>query len=226
MLSVSLACVVPAGAQSSASAQPTSSSSQSSPSIGTPLPVGFSLNLGWNETSRTNISIPVTNSQNAAMTILGVQTTANFFVEDFPQTIPANGKGEILLMYQAQTNVTGPSDILRLMTNFGELSMTIDHGRTQVASLSGTSLNWKVGETPMAKSVTLTIAAGSTVVPQSVTATGVGNTASLTALGGGKYQISVIPGSTATPEEFPVVIVYSPAVPDATAVVVANVSQN
>ena len=182
------------------------------------------LNLAWNETQRV-FEVSVTNPAAKAATVLGVQTTSGLYVVSFPVALPAGGAGTFNLLYFSQTGVTSTSDLLRVLTDQGQITVTVDHARAQAPTISPGSLQWSIGEATATKSATLTLPAG-TGTAVGIIVLGLGNSAQLTSLGNGGYRIDVAPGSTAKAESFPVIVQLQPAIPDLQPVVTCTVGGN
>jgi hypothetical protein len=176
------------------------------------FPASISLGLAWNESYRTGITVPINNPFQKAIEILGVQTSANLFVTDFPKTIGANGTGSMVLIYFSRFNSTGDSDSVRILTDSGEVDIPVAHARAAAYQLSAQRLSWNVGDAVAAKTVTVTFAANTTV-PLAAAAMGTQNSVSVLPQGGGVYLISVTPASTASPEAFPAIVTLNPALP-------------
>lgn len=176
------------------------------------FPASISLGLAWNESYRTGVTVPISNPYSTALEVLGVQTSGNLFVTDFPKTIGANGTGSMTLIYFSRFNSTGDSDSVRILTDQGEVDIPVAHARAAAYQLSAQRLTWNVGEAPAAKAVTVTFAANTTV-PLAATAMGRQNTVTIEPQGGGAYLISVTPASTASPENFPAIVTLNPALP-------------
>jgi len=166
--------------------------------------------LGWQQSSKT-FSVLLTNDSNKPLQIEGIQTTAGLYVVSFPQLVAANSSADIQLTYAA-TMGGGDVDLVRLLTNRGDKQILVTHPRQQVVQLSARTLQWAVGEAPAPKSVTFTVT-GNVSVPQGVETPGKLDSASLNKLADGTYQITVNPGSTASPRQFPVVVDFSPKLP-------------
>lgn len=171
----------------------------------------ISLGLGATETHRV-FDFSVSNSGSTALTILGVQSTANLYVTSFPTSIPANGSAPFGLLFSASANSTGPSEFLHVLTNQGDRVFQFNHDRAQVVQISATSLQWAVGDPLAAKTITLTIA-GNQAVIAGVTTSGTGNNASVQPGSGGQYTISVTPGSTSGANRFIVAVALNPTLP-------------
>jgi len=186
------------------------------------FPPSLSLNLGWNESYREGIAIPISNGNTKPMTVIGVQASPNLFVEDFTRTVPAGGTGSITLVYFSLYNATGDTDIVRILTDSGEVDIPVSHSRVSAYQVDNQQLTWHVNDAAAAKTVNLTMAAGTTT-PQSVRALGAGNTATLTPTGGNTYQIAVTPGSTSVAGSFPVIVTLNPTLPGGPLVVTCNI---
>jgi len=156
------------------------------------------------------------------MTVFGVQTTSGLYVVDYPKVIGPKAQATVTLLYIAKSNSTESVDLLRLMTNHGEKIVQITHDREQVVQFDTTSLQWQQGEAPAAKVINLIVAPNMSV-PKGVHVMGAGNTATLQNLGDGRYQISVVPASTAKPQIFPVFVQFVPALPSVTTTISCSV---
>jgi hypothetical protein len=181
----------------------------------------LSLGLKSNEAIRT-FSVAVQSNEDTPMTVFGVQTTSGLYVVDYPKVIGPKTQATVTLLYIAKSNSTESVDLLRLMTNHGEKVVQITHDREQAIKFDTTSLQWQQGEAPNAKVVNLTVAPNSSV-PKGIKIMGSGNTATLEDLGGGHYQISVVPVSTAKVSEFPAFIQFVPALPGATTTISCSI---
>jgi hypothetical protein len=180
-----------------------------------------SLGLGATETLRT-FDFTLNNSSNSALTVIGVQTTANLYVTDFSKTIPANGSGVISLLFSASANSTGPSDFLHVLTNQGDRVFQFDHNRAQAVQISPTTLSWAVGDPLTPKTITLTITNNLAVVA-GIGASGTGNTATVQPSTGGQYVVTVVPGSTSSANKFIVSITLNPSLPGVVPVILCTV---
>lgn len=180
-----------------------------------------SLDLGWNETSRA-FGFSVNNGGSSALTVIGVQSTSNLYVTDFPTTIPANGSAVFSLLFMASAQSTGPSEFLHVLTNQGDRVFQFDHNRAQVIQLSQTTLQWAVGDALTPKTITLTVA-GNQVVVSGVTTSGTGNNATIQPGAGGQYTVTVTPGSTAAGNRFIVTLGLNPSLPGVVPIVLCTV---
>jgi hypothetical protein len=187
------------------------------------FPASLALDLGWNESYRAGIQVPISNTGGAALTILGLQVSANLFIENFPSTVGAGGTGTITLIYFSRYNASGESDAIRVLTNLGEVDIPVAHTRMAAYHKDVKDLTWNVNDALTTQTVTLTMASGTTV-PQAVTALGTGNTATLTPAGGLVYKIAVTPGSTATAGSFPVIVTLNPSLPGGPLVITCNIT--
>ena len=168
------------------------------------------MNLDWQEATKT-ISVALVNDASDPLKVEGIQTSAGLYVVSYPQTVAPGRSAPIELFYQA-VNATGDLDVIRLLTNQGDKEIQVYHPRQQVVQLSANTLTWTVGEEPAVKTIAFTVNGG-TVTPKSAKAYGHGNSAAVTSLGGGRYQLSITPASTAAAEQFPVVIDFDPKLP-------------
>jgi len=180
-----------------------------------------SLQLKHNEALRT-FEVEVQSDDDKPMKVYGVQTTGGLWVVDFPAVITPKGKASVTLLYYAKPNTNSSSDVLRLLTDRGEKIVLIKHDREQAATFDQTSLQWQQGDPIAAKSVIVTMSSD-TSVPKTVRVMGTGNAATIQSLGNNRYQISVTPGSTAKPQQFPVFIDFVPALPGLNNVIACTV---
>lgn len=170
-------------------------------------------------------NVTVSNPTGKVATVLGVQTSPGLYISSFPQTIPANGSSAFGLVYYSQPGTSATTDLMRVMTDQGQITVQVDHSRAQVVTFNSTALRWSVGEGSTPKSVTMTVSSG-TSTPTSVTALGKGNSAQLLSEGGGTYQIVVTPASTEKPESFSVIVQFNPGLPDVVPIVTCTVGSN
>jgi len=182
-----------------------------------------SLALAWSDTLK-NFDFTVKNSSAQALMVIGVQSTANLFVTDFPKTIPANGTAVFSLLFSASGNSTGPTEFLHVLTDHGDRVYQFDHNRAQVAQISPNTLQWNVGDPLISKTFTLTIA-GDQAVVAGVTTSGFGNNATVTPAAGGQYIVTVTPGSTDKENKFIVALTLNPTLPGVVPVIVCSVGQ-
>jgi hypothetical protein len=189
----------------------------------TAFPASLSLGLGWNESYRTGVSLPINNTGTSPLTILGVQSSANLFVESFPTTVAPNGQGTISLIYFSRYNATGESDVVRVLTSSGEVDIPVAHARASAFQTSAQQLTWHVNDPLTPQTVTLTMATN-TAVPQAVAALGTGNAATITSSGENIYQITVTPGSTSTAGSFPVIVTLNPTLPGGPVLISCTIS--
>jgi hypothetical protein len=180
--------------------------------------------LNWNE-SFGALTVNVPNESSLPATVYGVQTTGALYVADFPATIPAKGEASFLLLYAARPGAGGATDLLRVITDRAEKVIPVSYEREQAFQLSAATLRWSVGEFSAGKEIVLTMP-GAKTAPKSVRAGGEGNKAELRSLGDGRYSVTITPGSTATPRQFPVFIEFEKAVPGVAAVIFCTVSAN
>jgi len=213
------------GQTGSSSVAPPSGQSSYPPAVvpSAAFPASLSLGLAWNESYRSGISVPINNTGSTALTILGVQTSANLFVESFPPTVAAGAQGTISLIYFSRYNATGDSDVVRVLTANGEVDIPVAHARAAAFQASAQQLNWSANGAPTPQSVTVTMTS-STETVQAATALGTGNSATVTSLGGSSYQITVTPGSTSAAGSFPVIVTLSPTLPDGPIVINCNIT--
>lgn len=178
-------------------------------------PPEVSLDLKWNEQQRT-FFVTVPNPSPAPVKILGVQSTGDLYVTTVPDAIPANGEIDLkLLLFARRDGASADADVLRVLTEAGERVIRINYNRDKVVEYSATSLTWKQGEAPTPKTVTLTVVPNR-IVPMAARALGEGNQVTLAAKDKRSYTVTVTPGSTATPSQFPVIITFdenAPGVP-------------
>ena len=181
-----------------------------------------SLGLAVGESLRV-FDIKVQNAEEQPLKVFAAQTTSGLYLVDFPRAIPAKGEGAVTVVYLAKPGSSGTADLVRLLTDRGEKTVQIDHGRAQVVSLDASSLQWKQGDKAGTKSVIITVA-GDATVPKGVRAMGVGNTAAIEALGNNRYRVDITPASTAKAQQFPVFIQFAPELPGVNAVITCSVT--
>jgi len=179
------------------------------------------LNLGVSETSRA-FNFTVANSGASALTVIGVQSTSNLYVTEFPLSIPANGSAIFSLLFMASAQSTGPSEFLHVLTSQGDRVFQFDHNRPTAVSLSQVALQWSVGDELTPKTVTLTVANNETVV-SGVTASGTNNNASIQPGAGGQYTVTVTPGSTDSVNRFIVTVGLNPSLPGVVPVILCTI---
>jgi hypothetical protein len=111
-------------------------------------------------------------------------------------------------------------EIIRLKTDAGDKLIRIAHNRPTVASFDQPTLVWQIGDTAATKSVVLTLTNGVKVTKVQAMR---GNSATIQDLGGGKFQITVMPKSTAKQTTFPVIVTLDPEVPGVTPIITCTI---
>ena len=187
-----------------------------------PAPPTYELTAKWNERGSAVLSVPIKNDFGRPLKILGVQATRGVFIGDFPTTLGAQKEDVISFVYEAADNTDGDTDLIRVLTDRGIREIIVKIVREAAVNLSARELSWKVGEAAEAKSVTLTVAAG-TVTPQKVRVTG-GHQVVLETSGAGLWRIKVTPASTAKAGTFAVFVEFDQPLPG-TAPVILGVIQ-
>jgi hypothetical protein len=181
--------------------------------------VEYSLDLKWNE-SRVDATITYDNASDKPLKISGIQCSGGLFIVDYPQNIPPKGTGKINLIFQAKVGTQGDMEIIRLKTDAGDKLIRIAHNRPTVASFDQPTLVWQIGDTAATKSVVLTLTNGVKVTKVQAMR---GNSATIQDLGGGKFQITVMPKSTAKQTTFPVIVTLDPEVPGVTPIITCTI---
>jgi hypothetical protein len=193
-----------------------------SPATEASAPPTYELALRWNEKLSGVLSVPIRNDSKQPLLILGVQATSGLFVGDYPSRIEAGKEDTIAFIYNAAENTEGELDLIRLLTDQGIKEIRVRLAREQAVSADAREVHWSVGDKAEAKTVTLTVAAGS-VVPVKVR-TSVENQASLEAVDATTYRIRITPGSTAHSRQFAVFVDFDRPLPGK-AVVILGVVQ-
>lgn len=172
-----------------------------------------SLALKATEAIRTFV-LTVRNDEEVSLKVFGAQTTSGLYVVDYPREIAAKGQASATLLYVARQNSTATTDLLRLMTDRGEKVIQLEHGRDPLVQFDVPGLQWQQNERPAPKSVIVTVLdSRGGPAPKGVRALGAGNSATVETIGEGRYRITVTPGSTAVPGQFPVMIQFVPTSP-------------
>lgn len=204
-----LAPLVPAGALTRGSA----SDSKNTPT--------YELSLNWNDNLSNVLTAPIANAGTATMAVLGVQATSGIFISDYPTSIGAGKTDAVSFIYNAAANTDGDTELIRLLTDQGIQEIRVRLTREKVVTLDAKEVQWTVGESPSAKVVTLTVAAG-TAKPTKVTAAG-NNRAELKAVNSTIWTISITPGSTTRTGKFPVFVEFDKELPGTAVVILANI---
>lgn len=184
------------------------------------LPVtAYTLNLKWND-SRKDVTLAFQNPTAKPLQIYGVQSSPGLFVADFPKTIPPNGKGDIVVLFDLAPGSQGDMEVVRLKTSDGDKTLHVAHAREPVATLDKTELNWSLNAKAAAQTVTLTLTNGVKVAKVRAL---LDQTATVAAAGAGQYRITVTPKSTAKPISFPVIVTLDPEIPGVSPVITCTV---
>jgi hypothetical protein len=165
----------------------------------------YELTSAWGAKSQLS-TVALANEGEKALRVIGVQTTSNLFVVDFPQQVKPRQSDAISFVYAASVNTDGDTELIRVLTDQGIREIVIKVQREEVATLDVRELTWLVGESGAAKVATLTVKPG-TVTPVKVRATG-DNVAVLEKSGEGTWRIAVTPGSTQKAAKFAVFVTF------------------
>lgn len=178
---------------------------------GQPLPPTYEIPLKWNERDTTVLSVPIKNSGDKIMKVLGVQATRGIFVGDYPGTIPAGKEDSLAVIYSAADNTDGDLDIIRVLTDQGIKEVHLKIARETAVQFSARELHWTVGEPLATKTVKLTVAAN-TATPKNAKALG-NHAATLEKISATEWNVKVTPGSTAKSGTFLVALEFDRAIP-------------
>jgi len=178
------------------------------------------LSLAWTDATRS-LQIPVSNSGDKALQVLGAQSTSGIFVVDFPKTIPAKGSALISVIYEAKAGSDSEVELVRLKTDAGEKLVRVTIAREPVVTFETKQLKWAVGEARQAKTVLVVVDKGVTI--KSVSA-GKGHFAEVQKVNATSYRIVVTPQSTAKATTFPVAVTLNPSVPGLTPFITCSVA--
>lgn len=199
-----------------------SSGNNGTPNLSATPQASVSLGLKWNESTRV-FDVQVPNSAGQAAKVLGVQTTVGLYLADFPTAIPANGSAAFSLIYSSRPATDGTADLLRVLTDQGEIVVEVDHNRDSAAVLDQSSLEWAMGSAATAKTVTLLMVPGTTT-PTGVTALGSWLQATLQPGSDKKhYSITITPTSTVKPQQGAVIVQFDPALPGVVMIISCSV---
>lgn len=169
-----------------------------------PAPPTYELAVKWNDKLKGVDTVPLANTSDQPLHILGVQSTGGVFVGDFPTTVSPGKEEQISIVYNSLSNASGDVDLIRVLTDQGVKEIRIQLTRGKAVSLSAKQVAWTVGDSPQAKTVVLTVTAD-TVKPTSVRTTA-DNVAVLTAVDATTWNVQITPGSTAKSGKFPVFV--------------------
>jgi len=189
---------------------------------GQPASPTYELALKWDERNTAVLTVPLKNTSERPLKILGVQATGGLFVGDFPTTVAPGKEDSITFVYQAPGDTDGDTDLIRVLTDQGVRQIIVKLARAAAAQLASREVRWTVGDTPAAKSITLTVAAG-TVAPRRLRVSG-GHQAVLEKTGDTTWQVKVTPASTAKSGQFAVFVDFDQPLPGQ-AVVILGVIQ-
>jgi hypothetical protein len=165
----------------------------------------YELTSSWRAKSQVS-TVALANDTDKPLRVIGVQTTSNLFVVDFPQQVRARQADAIAFVYAASVNTDGDTELIRVLTDQGIREIVVKVQREEVAKLDVRELTWLVGERATAKVATLMVTPG-TVTPVKVRATG-DNAAVLEKLDEGTWRIAVTPGSTLKAGKFAVFVTF------------------
>lgn len=181
------------------------------------LPPAYEVTLKWNERGSSVVSVPLTNDSDKPLKVIGVQATRGVFIGDYPSTVAPKNDAKVYLVYESAENTEGDTDIIRFLTDQGIKEILVKVTRERVASFDTRHVTWKVGASPEAQAVKVTVVTGATM-PKAVR-TIKGASATLEFPGAGQYVIKIQPDTTDHPHTFPVFVDFDPALPGGAVVV-------
>jgi hypothetical protein len=184
------------------------------------------LKLKYDEKSVDRIILDFENPVGATLKIIGVQTSPNYFVVDFPKSVAAGKAAAIELAYEAVPGTIAEQDIIRIKTDRGIFPIEVVNDREKVVTLSARELVWAVGGAPTAKTVDVSIAKNLAKVVKVRSAGGAGHSATFSDLGAGTYRISITPASLSTPTKFPVFVELDKDIPNVGLTIVCTVTRD
>ena len=181
----------------------------------------YELPLTWSDQASALLSVPVSNGEKQALTVLGIQATSGIFISDYPNAIEPGKTDAISFIYNAPESSDGTAELIRLLTNQGIKEVRIHLQREQAVMADTREVRWSVGEEGAAKIVTLSVKPG-TVRPVRVATVG-GNRAKLEAVNETTWTIAVAPESTAQSSRFPIFVYFDKRLPGAALVIQGSV---
>lgn len=176
-----------------------------------PPPATFQIAVSWNAKAKDALSVPLMNDSSNVWQVLGVQSSAGIFIQDFPNRIKPGEAGAVDFIYDSREDTDSSAEIIRVKTDGGIRTMVVQVQREAAVTLDTHEVHWKVGEALVTKTITLTIVAG-TVTPQNLKSNG-GASAVLETIDSTHYRISITPKSTAKTDHFQVAVKFDKPLP-------------
>lgn len=177
-----------------------------------PAPPTYELTLKWDDRgSATILEVPLANTSDKPLKVIGVQASRGIFIGDHPSTVSAKGEGKISFAYESSDNTDGDWDLIRVLTDQGIKEILVKVVREEAAKFEAREVSWTVGDAVATKSVTITVKAG-TASPVKVRAAG-GHQAVLEAVDATTWRVKITPASTAKSGKFPVIVEFDKALP-------------
>jgi len=182
----------------------------------------FSVGMKWNEASR-HLSVPIDNSDDTPLKVLGVQSSTGLFITSFPSNVPAHGSKDLTVMFIEDRLQESDGGYLRLLTSKGIVNINIATDREKVVFFDTKRLVWARSELGVEKSFAIEVPTGVSVPIDLRPIQGV--ELKLTAVGSNKWTVSVKPTTALTRRAFPVFVEFSPILPGAQTVVACEISE-
>jgi hypothetical protein len=186
-----------------------------------PAPPKYEMNLKWNERGTNVLTVPFKNESDRPMKVLGVQATRGIFIGDYPSNVGPKKEDFIAFVYDAADDTDGDIDIIRALTDQGIKEIHVKVNREDAVSLAAREVRWTVGDAATAKTVALTVTAG-TATPTKVRATG-GHTAVLEKSSATAWTVKITPSSTAKSGTFAVFVEFDQPLPGKATVILGNI---
>lgn len=183
----------------------------------------YELALAWNDTVKGPIAIPFTNPSADNWTILGTNATGNIYVAHAPAALAAGATDTLTVNY----NSVGTSDVdtetIRISTDHGVKLINVHIARAAAVTYSASYQTWAVGEALTAKSVDVSVAAGTVQVTGAHVLGAPGASATVQKLSDTLYRVSLLPGSTAQASQAVAVLDFDQPLPGKVPVLLINV---
>lgn len=175
-------------------------------------PAQFEITAAWNEKTKDKLSVPLSNSGDTVLAVLGVQATRGIFIVDFPSKVKAKGEDKINFIYDAADDTDGDMEVIRVKTDQGIVVLNVHITRQAAVTFDKKELNWKTGAKADPQTVTIKIPNGQ-VSPKKLKVSGSGNKADLVKVDGQTYQVKVTPALTAKSTQFAVTVQFDQPLP-------------
>lgn len=176
-----------------------------------PAPATFQVAVAWNARGKEGLSVPLKNDSTDTWQVLGVQSSAGIYIQDFPNKIKPGDSGEVDFIYDSREDTDSAVELIRVKTDNGVKTLAVQIQREIAVAFDTHEVHWKVGDPLASKSIIMTVSTG-TVTPQNLK-TSNGVSATLEPIDSTRYRVSITPKSTAKTDRFQVAVKFDKGLP-------------